>query len=117
MHVSQNLSIDLRCPITMDWLDDPVTVPCCGKAMSRAALMQWMESQQGYNGPQCPCCQSSLSGFDVNGAPRNTTLANVVESAQQLPNQSQLRPTAVHHHQWTVQRTGWFQVRSAGRLL
>jgi len=100
----------------MDWLDDPVTVSCCGKAMSRAALMQWMESQQAYNGPQCPCCQSSLSRFDVNGAPRNTTLANVVESAQQLPNQSQLRPTAVHHHQWTAEFRPIRKGLNVGRL-
>lgn len=35
----QEINEDLTCPITNDWLDDPVSLPCCGRGISRQQLI------------------------------------------------------------------------------
>jgi hypothetical protein len=68
---------DLTCPITGEILDDPITVPCCGKAFSRMALLTWFESAPR---PSCPTCNGDLSGFDALGVAKNVVLASIIES-------------------------------------
>lgn len=34
---------DLMCPILLDWLEDPIIMPCCGKAVSKIPLHSCME--------------------------------------------------------------------------
>lgn len=74
--MEQNLS----CPITQELLDDPVVVPCCTKAFSRASLTQALQRK-----PECPMCRGDLSGFDVKHAPKNVVLAGLVEALRGAP--------------------------------
>jgi len=73
--LSSNIRSDLQCPITGELLNDPITVPCCGKAFSRAALVEWMTHRS-----VCPLCNHDLDQFDAVNACRNTNLAGLVES-------------------------------------
>lgn len=68
---------ELQCPITLDWLEDPVCVPCCGRAFSRAALVSHMSTSY-----VCPMCRGDLSTIDPLAAPRNTVISNMVEIAR-----------------------------------
>lgn len=68
---------DLMCPISMEILKDPVTVPCCGKAFSRASLVGCFQATTNLT---CPTCNADLSHFDVSTAPKNVVLAGIIES-------------------------------------
>ncbi len=72
-------STDLRCPITWDYLEDPVTVPCCGRSFSRAALRQVWEQQIPA---QCPMCHGPGDLNALDALPRSISLAYLVEEAQ-----------------------------------
>jgi uncharacterized protein len=80
---------DLRCPITLDYFDDPVSVPCCGKAFSRAALLQSFERRR-----VCPSCNGDLQAFDATHAPKNVVLAGLVEAMEAMNQQG---PPPVDH--------------------
>lgn len=71
----EHLREELKCPLTHDLLDDPVSVPCCGKAMSRVPLAEWLSRRQ-----VCPCCNGDLSHFDVMTAAKNVVLAGMVDA-------------------------------------
>ena len=68
---------ELVCPISKDWLDDPITVPCCCRSFSRQSLIHSFD----HNGETCPWCRQTLSHYDPHITPKNTVLANLVELA------------------------------------
>eukprot|EP01064_Diplonema_japonicum_P025283 TRINITY_DN3645_c0_g5_i2.p1 TRINITY_DN3645_c0_g5~~TRINITY_DN3645_c0_g5_i2.p1 ORF type:complete len:1404 (+),score=371.02 TRINITY_DN3645_c0_g5_i2:56-4267(+) len=68
---------DLMCPITLEVLDDPVSVPCCGKAFSRRGLMEHLTVRRGEG--RCPACNADIDDFDVENAARNVVLASLVD--------------------------------------
>lgn len=72
-----NIVNDLTCPITLELFEDPVSVPCCGKACSREALVQHLNIAS-----RCPLCNHDLSGFDARSATKNVLLAGLVETLQ-----------------------------------
>jgi ankyrin repeat protein/uncharacterized protein YegL len=76
---------DLMCPISLDWLEDPITLPCCGRAVSRESI-QSIQSLLDFNNLSssllCPICRSDLSNFDVNGAVKSINIAYMVEQAR-----------------------------------
>ena len=65
---------ELECPISMELLVDPVSVPCCGRTFSRAPLHTWI----GGN-PRCPMCNGDLSHCNVSELPKNVVIAYMVE--------------------------------------
>ena len=67
---------DLMCPITLDWLEDPIALPCCGRAVSRGAFLLW---QGSYN--HCPICRQNIVGFAGASVPRLINMAYLVEHA------------------------------------
>lgn len=83
---------DLRCPITWDYLDDPVTLPCCGRSFSRQPLRSIFEEQDD---PRCPMCQAPSEVSQVDALPRSISLSYLVEDARRrgsvLP--AETRPT------------------------
>ena len=81
----------LTCPITLEIIEDPVQLPCCGKSVSRIPLKQSLEIVQ-----TCPLCRQDLSNFDINTAPTNRTLLAIVDSIK-LSNS----PKEVKDHQWS----------------
>lgn len=69
---------DLICPITMDWLEDPITTPCCGRAFSRSSLQELKVANEGEI--TCPVCREDMGSFDIDYAPKNIAIANIVET-------------------------------------
>jgi len=72
-------SEELLCPISLELLDDPVSTPCCGHALSRSFLRAHL-AREGF----CPLCRTDIhgehSGFDVDVVPRNRTVASLVDA-------------------------------------
>jgi ankyrin repeat protein/uncharacterized protein YegL len=66
---------DLLCPITLELLEDPITVPCCGKACSRAPLVHHLSVNQRT----CPMCRGDLSVFDAETVATNVVLKSLIE--------------------------------------
>ena len=69
---------DLICPITMDWLEDPITTPCCGRAFCRSSLQELKAVNEGEL--TCPICREDMASFDIDNAPKNIAIANIVET-------------------------------------
>lgn len=67
-------SNDLMCPITLDWLDDPIVLGCCGKAISRKPLLDHLD-----NSNLCPCCNDDISNIDFRSIPKAVNIAYMVE--------------------------------------
>ena len=85
----------LTCPLTGAILEDPVVVPCCGRAFTRSALADALPSSA-----HCPLCHADLTvyGFDANTAGGNAVLAEMVNILHQ--------PTAVlPPHRWNASIT------------
>lgn len=69
---------NLLCPLSLDWLEDPITLPCCGNAVSKPELLKLFDYKQ-----VCPLCRASLSEVDPNTIPINKNLAYLVQEAKQ----------------------------------
>lgn len=69
-------SHELMDPITLDWLDDPISLVCCGKIISRLSLTTAL-----VNRPECPLCNTNLDHFDADSAPMCPNIAYMVEEA------------------------------------
>ena len=70
---------NFTCPLGMDLFEDPITVPCCGQAMSRKPLTDWLNTQPEKT---CPLCTGDLSKFNPTTAQTNKNLLNFVEMVQ-----------------------------------
>ena len=97
---------ELTCPITLSLLEDPISVPCCGKAFGRAALLTVFESVA-----RCPLCNGDLSEFDAEGAAGNVVLSALTEAAAvqagagveaNTPQQQQEQPPPPPTHEWSA---------------
>jgi len=66
---------DLLCPISRELLEDPIVVPCCGRAFSRKSLSSYFTIAN----KTCPCCRGNLDVFNVELAPKNVNLASLVD--------------------------------------
>ncbi len=91
----ERLRQDLTCPITLALFQDPVSVPCCGKAFERGALVQNLQHRT-----RCPLCNGDLSAFDAAHAAKNVLLAGLVDT---LENKVAVVPAKEHH--WTCTAT------------
>lgn len=69
----------LICPILHDYYENPITLPCCGKTISRDPLISYFDSN-GIN--VCPCCRSNLDYFDPVNAALSRDMMHLVEQAQ-----------------------------------
>jgi len=59
---------DLMCPILLDWLEDPIIMPCCGKTVSKIPLHECVKDI-GNGERKCPNCAKLLGNFDILNAP------------------------------------------------
>lgn len=74
MALPDHEDLDLTCPISLELLNDPITVPCCGRAFSRQHLIQ------AWNiNPVCPICRVPSHRFDPNVAPRSVNLEYLIQ--------------------------------------
>lgn len=69
---------DLLCPIGGDIFEDPITVPCCNRAFSRGNLITAFQVSH-----LCPLCRGDLNNYNPATAPRNNTIAGLVDSVRQ----------------------------------
>ena len=81
----------LICPITLEIIEDPVQLPCCGKSVSRQPLKSSLEIVN-----KCPLCRGDLSNFDINNAPTNRTLSSIIDSIK-----STNVTKVIKDHQWS----------------
>ena len=72
---SNAIHIDLTCPITLDYLEHPICLPCCGKAVSKVALLHHLECSK-----TCPLCRYNLSQFDAVNAVISKNLTDMVSA-------------------------------------
>src|SRR5665648_844517 len=77
---------DLKCPLFSDWFVDPIAVPCCGQAISRQALHNWLVQEISEN--RCPMCRKDISEFNLVSAPMLVNLNSLVEQAQRKEQES-----------------------------
>ena len=68
---------DLQCPILLDLLEHPVTLPCCGKAISLQPFITYHNVYQN-----CPLCKVELHNLNPNTLAKNVNLAYMVEQVQ-----------------------------------
>jgi len=64
---------NLKCPITLDLLEDPITLPC-GHSVSRQPMILWFNQSN-----KCPSCNTELFNYDPATAPKAINLAYLVE--------------------------------------
>lgn len=62
----------LQCPILMGLMEDPVTLPCCGKSVSREPLVNHWDQQEN-----CPWCRKEID--DPRNLPKNIDLSNLID--------------------------------------
>jgi len=72
----QNTLENLKCPISLEFFKDPVTIPTCGHTFDRLQLAQCLDSNPDRI---CPFCKQDVGDFDPIGAPKNFTIAGLVE--------------------------------------
>lgn len=75
----ENLKYDLTCPISLDWMKDPIQVPCCGQFFSREHLLGYLKFVPLNLDSNCPICNKMLYHSDVEKIPINVKFANIVE--------------------------------------
>ena len=63
----------------MELFDDPITVPCCGKAFSRLPLALYLGKTN-----RCPTCNNNLETFDPSECIKNTVLASMVDNIAKI---------------------------------
>jgi ankyrin repeat protein len=89
---------DLMDPITLDWLEDPISLPCCGRAISRESLKTL---QSELLSDLCPLCRKHMNGFNALNAPKAINLSYLVEQviATNVP-KPQIKP--LESLKWTA---------------
>jgi len=70
----------LKCPITLELFEDPISTPCCGQTFSRKALIGQFALRT-----ECPLCRSNLSNFNPVTVPRNVMIADLVNDVKNGP--------------------------------
>jgi ankyrin repeat protein/uncharacterized protein YegL len=88
MNYLEVMKNDLTCPIDLDLFQDPISVPCCGKAFNRLALVQHLEFSHGK---KCPMCKQSLENFDAVNAQKNVLIMSMLESFIKLDEQAKMQ--------------------------
>ncbi len=78
MSASAQVESELTCPLSLELLEDPVSVPCCGRTFSRAGLASHLS-----HSAMCPFCRADIPAkhpaFDVAHASKNLALAALVD--------------------------------------
>lgn len=74
-----NYEEELTCPILCELMNDPICLPCCGRVISRQALLLDSSSD-------CPLCKASLSNFDATNAPKVVNIAYMVDIVKNSSN-------------------------------
>lgn len=99
---SESINNDLMCPITMDWLEDPITLQCCENTFSRQSILDHINSRINAT---CPKCRKQLDKNNILSLSKSVVIANLVEEKQKnlgikikkfVPNPNQIYSTVYH---------------------
>lgn len=74
---------DLMCPILLDWLEDPIIMPCCGRAVSKIPLYECVKDIEHCE-RKCPNCAKLLGNFNILNAPVSLNISNIVKRFKEL---------------------------------
>jgi hypothetical protein len=85
-------------PVTLDLLEDPIAVPCCGQTFSRQTMIQSFESAEDT--PCCPLCRADLEEFDVCSAAK---IIAIEDAVSQFKNQAKLIQQRSDKQDWTAE--------------
>ncbi|AYV83447.1 MAG: ankyrin repeat protein [Hyperionvirus sp.] len=97
---------DLMCPVTYDFLEEPVVAPCCGRAVSKAAFVMFHIAQG-----RCPVCNQELPDYDPTTAKKQVNLAYLVEEAKK---KMAIKPTCeTKEGAWYAEINTLFEEKSA----
>lgn len=72
--MNTDIAEELICPITLNLLEDPITVPCCGRSYSRQSLIHCFD----LNIRLCPICRKNLSNFNPRTVPKNIAISHII---------------------------------------
>lgn len=70
---------DLKCPLTLDLLEDPIATPCCGKCISRQPFIDCHNLHR-----KCPLCNQDLNDLNPMSLPTVKNIAYLCEQAKQF---------------------------------
>src|ERR1700679_306860 len=73
---------NLICPISNDYLEEPIVTPCCGNAISRHCLNEWFNTKSVKT---CPICRKNINDFNVQSAPTLKNIMDLVNEAKNGP--------------------------------
>ncbi len=65
---------NLVCPISLTYFVEPIMTPCCGNAISKPCISEWLDKST-----TCPICRVDISGFNVNSVPILKNIASMIE--------------------------------------
>lgn len=99
MDPSETSHQSLICPICLDWLEEPISSPCCGQAISRQCFALWLE-----NSRTCPMCKTNISSFNPNTTP---TLKNTVDMVNEAKNNNAKLPVPLEKKDKDKNAHGW----------
>ena len=89
---------DLIDPITGEFLADPITLPCCGKNISRSSILEWFNVKK-----TCPTCNADLNAFDVTTCPTSVNMAYLVEQAKKSGvDITKIKKQTIEPNEWTA---------------
>ena len=74
MNNDSNIPKELEDPITLDIIDDPITLGCCGRVVSRQSVVNSLK-----NSLNCPLCAQNMGNFDPIAAPKVVNMAYMIE--------------------------------------
>jgi hypothetical protein len=69
---------DITCIFSGEYMDDPITTPNCGHTFSRQHLLDY-KNVKGDDF-DCPICRIDLTDFDIENAPKNIVIANIIDA-------------------------------------
>jgi ankyrin repeat protein/uncharacterized protein YegL len=72
---------DITCIFSGEFMEDPITTPQCGHTFSRQPLKDYRDARG--DDFDCPICRTDLTEFDVDNAPKNIVIANIIDSMKE----------------------------------
>ena len=96
MNTNANVPIDMCCPISLEIFNDPISLPCCGQAISRQSIIDCMS-----NSLLCPLCKKSLNKFNAYTCPKSVNIAYLIENYKKsLQDSTQMNKKSLENNDW-----------------
>jgi len=84
-----NIPEHLICPITLNLLEDPVSVPCCGQTFSRSSIKDVIKFRN-----DCPLCNQAWN-FDPDSLAKNIIVVQLIDEFNNVRKHNLVKPTEI----------------------